>query len=444
MKRVVSLELNELNVEFIREYVSQGKLPGFAKILREHQLVETVAESSHPYLEPWIQWPTVYTGKTFEQHGVFRLGDIVGSGNQQIWEELEKWGVSVGAVSPMNAENRCKHADFFVPDPWTATPVTGDLQLKKLASLVSAAVNGNATEHDGLNTAALGRRLAPLLFRYGLISSLGAYLRILWFAKKYKWAKAAFLDRFLADTFLKLREQNETQFASLFLNAGAHIQHHHMFEATVYAGDQSNPSWYSSAEQDKVDPLLFIYEVYDRILQDFMTLKDTRLLVSTGLSQKPNPRTIYQYRFNQHDRSLSKLGVEGHTVVPRMSRDFLLDFSDQVPAHKAAKHLESIFCQGEPLFTVEERDRSLFCQIGYFGRREGLKEVAIGDRLMDLSTEVSLVSIENGIHSAIGYHIDTAIAATDAVPERVSLAQVFDKMLSCFNCGPAPHENIAA
>lgn len=64
-------------------------------------------------LEPWIQWVTAHTGLTFEQHNVFRLGDIADKDIPQIWEYLETNGISVGAVSPMNANNRVSKAVFL-------------------------------------------------------------------------------------------------------------------------------------------------------------------------------------------------------------------------------------------------------------------------------------------------------------------------------------------
>ena len=65
---VISLELNELNFHFIKKYTAEGKLPGFNRFLQNHVIFETVSESGYPYLEPWSQWPTVYTGLTYDEH----------------------------------------------------------------------------------------------------------------------------------------------------------------------------------------------------------------------------------------------------------------------------------------------------------------------------------------------------------------------------------------
>jgi len=124
--RVVTLELSELDFELVQQYVRDGRLPTLKRLLESHDLVRTVAESELSNLEPWIQWVTAHTGLTFSQHGVFRLGDIVSREVPQVWEILEdRFGLHVGAISPMNAKNRLKRPAFFVPDPWTQTAIVG-------------------------------------------------------------------------------------------------------------------------------------------------------------------------------------------------------------------------------------------------------------------------------------------------------------------------------
>ena len=75
--RLRLLELNEVNFELLRRYIGKGELPTLAALLSRHGLIETSSEAEYEHLEPWIQWVTAHTGKTFAEHGVFRLGDIV-------------------------------------------------------------------------------------------------------------------------------------------------------------------------------------------------------------------------------------------------------------------------------------------------------------------------------------------------------------------------------
>jgi hypothetical protein len=126
MQPLLLVELNELNFEFVRRYVERGHLPSFSLLLQQYGLGTTFSEVVYENIEPWIQWVTAHTGKTFDEHRVFRLGDIIGTNLDQIWEVLERSGVKVGTVSPMNAENRLRTPAFFIPDPWTPTRVSAD------------------------------------------------------------------------------------------------------------------------------------------------------------------------------------------------------------------------------------------------------------------------------------------------------------------------------
>ncbi|WP_454884443.1 hypothetical protein [Sphingomonas oryzagri] len=424
--RVLSLELNELNFHYIKAFVAQGYLPTFARLLRERDLVETDAGEVYPELEPWIQWPTVYTGKTYADHGLFRLGDIVYKDQPQIWDYLETRGVSVGAVSPMNASNRCKSPTFFLPDPWTHAKIVAEPRAEKLFSLLGRIVNENASTDTSVT--GFARQILPLALPYLSSRSIAGYFKILPMALKYKWAKAAFLDRLLGDLFVALWQKHKPGFASLFLNAGAHIQHHHTYDSTAYHGEKTNPGWYSKAAETDADPLLFIYQVYDGMVAEMIALKDTHLFITTGLSQVPNERDHYQYRIVDFDGFFAKVGLVGATIRPRMSRDFLLEFASVEAAQAALPVLDIVRCGGRPLFAVEERGKTLFCQVAYFGMPVGLRQISIADAEEDLSAAFVLVSIENAIHQTTGYHIDTLAPKQAQQQQRIPLTDVFDRL----------------
>lgn len=426
MPKVISLELNEINFDFVEHYIAAGKLPAFKALLAKYQLFETEAQEEYPNLEPWIQWPTIYSGRTYGEHGIFRLGDIVHHGHVQIWEYLESRGKKVGAISPMNAANRCEAPAFFLPDPWTETAITADEGTAQLYGILKRYVNDNASDERSM--VAVAKDLLPRLVSTMSLGSLPEYARIVMKSVKHKWARAAFLDRLLADVFVAQVKTHDVDFASLFLNAGAHIQHHHMYDSDVYDGPSSNPSWYSSAADNDADPLLFIYQTYDDILGDFMKMPDWRLMITTGISQRPNTREHYQYRMVDHQAFLEHLGLKDFIVVPRMSRDFRLEFPDAAAASRGVDLLGQVTCGGKPLFTIEERAHDLFCQVGYYGRPDQLAHVAVGGRTIDASSSLVLVSIENGLHRPIGFHVDTHCLKTSDQPIRMPLPEVFNQI----------------
>src|SRR3989442_3698209 len=96
MRKLLCLELNELNFEFVEHYARIGALPAIARLLKAHGYARTRSETVYEHIEPWIQWFTVHTGKAFGEHKVFRLGDGPQAGERQIWEELARRGLRVG------------------------------------------------------------------------------------------------------------------------------------------------------------------------------------------------------------------------------------------------------------------------------------------------------------------------------------------------------------
>ncbi len=179
-------------------------------------------------LEPWIQWSSVHTGKTFREHNVFRLGDFVNSNDEQFFEKVEKAGYFVGAVSPMNAANKLKNPAYFIPDPWTQTPCDNSFFSKSITDAIVQAVNDNSQAkltiktilNLGLAYIALVKpaRLIPMA-KYA-VNALGK-----------PWRKALFLDMFLYEIHKTLFKRTNPNFSTLFLNAGAHIQHHYFFNS---------------------------------------------------------------------------------------------------------------------------------------------------------------------------------------------------------------------
>ena len=212
-QKLLLIELNEVNFDFVGRYVAQGELPALAGLLSKHGLIETSSETEYAHLEPWIQWVTAHTGKTFAEHGVFRLGDIVEHDLDQIWEQLERAGLSVGAISPMNAKNRTRNAAFFVPDPWTRTSVSGDRSLQLLAEALAQAVGDNASARIEAGSYLKLLRGLAAHFR---ISTFGQLAKFTLGRRSAPWYGAMFLDRFLADVFVRQWRRHRPDFSTLF------------------------------------------------------------------------------------------------------------------------------------------------------------------------------------------------------------------------------------
>lgn len=425
---LVLLEFNEVNFDFVRRYVDRGHLDSFAALLASKGYAETTSEEQYEHLEPWIQWVTAHTGLPFKEHQVFRLGDIEFRAPVQIWEKLESAGVTVGAISPINAANRTTRSAFFVPDPWTQTPVSGGWILRQLYAALAQAVGENAQKRITPSTLA---RLALGLAAHFRISTIGELTAHAVHRRREPWRAPLFLDRFLADVFVRQWRRSRPGFASLFLNAAAHIQHHYMFSSAVYDGPHRNPAWYVSPG---ADPILDAYSLYDRILRDVLRLPGSpRVMIATGLHQDPHPVQQYYYRLKNHSQFLKRLNLSFASLQPRMSRDFTVYCSSPAEAHQCESTLGRLRApDGEPLFSVDNRGTDLFVMLTY--PREITRGFVFRLDLQprwDLYDDVAFVALKNGEHHGTGYFVNTG--APRFIPGTTfPLTEVFARVCEAF------------
>lgn len=423
-KKTILLGLNELNFNYIKYYVDIGELPNFKALLNNYKLINTYSETKYELLEPWIQWVTVHTGKRYEEHKVFRLGDIINTEHEQIFESLETKGLSVGAVSPFNAKNNLKTPKFFIPDPWTNTPVSGNWLIQSLHQAVHQSVNDNAKGRLGFKT------FISLMFGLVLTTPISQYIMFLkmFFERKNPGIKAVILDSILANTFLWLIKSKNPDFSNLFLNSGAHIQHHYLFNSKAYDGEFSNPEWYCPKGHD---PLIKILRLYDNIIGRLLK-RNIKLLIATGLHQQPHKKLTYYWRINKHEDFLKIIGVRDYeTLSPRMSRDFLVEFSDKSKAISAEHLLNSFIMKRnrEEVFKVDNRGSSLFVELIYSNPILN-SDVIISKtekiEIKQFKSLISFVAIKNGEHNGMGYFLYSENDYKKKIKSEVNLEEIKD------------------
>ena len=431
MTGLMLVELNEINFDLVRRYSEEGAaLPVLSQLMRQGEQT-SVSEDVYEHLEPWIQWPSVHTGKTYDEHQVFRLGDAVNYQGRQLFEEIEGRGYLVGNLSAMNAANRLNKPAFFIPDPWTDTPTDSSFISRALAQAVSQTVNDNT---GGKITAQSALSLA--LASIALISPR----RYFWFVKKLLWAlskpwrKAMFLDLLLAEYFAVLVKRRKPEFSTLFLNAGAHIQHHYMLSSSVLTETAfRNPDWYVEAG---ADPLLEVYQQYDEILGRLMRLPNARYIIATGLSQKPYDKPVFYYRLAEHASFLDLLDVAYVSVEPRMTRDFLIRFDDDAARDKAVEKLSALTIEGGALFgQLDKRPNEVFVTMDYpmeISSDTVLDPNSFLDASFKLADHVNFVAIKNGEHQGKGFvFVDPRLEGAE-FKDGDHVARLYDTIMSQF------------
>jgi len=428
--KTLSLEINELNFNLLEQYCPDAGLQNFQNLIKAHGIRETMAEKRAHELEPWIQWVTVHTGLSLQEHGIVRLGDIVGTKVTQVWERLQdEHAIASVAIAPLNAENRIASPSVFVPDPWTNTKVTAPLPYRWLHQAIGQVVNDNS---KGRITLGSYMRLAVGALFCLRLPSIPMLFSLLIGSRRASWKKPLLMDVILANALVSSIKRGSYGFASLFLNAGAHIQHHFWYASRHYQGGQKNPAWYHDG---KSDPLLDAYKTYDWVLGFIMReLPGWRIVLSTGMSQVPNLKNTCYYRLHDHAGFFRDLGLTGISVLPRASRDLIIEGDSVAAIADVAALVSSLMVQpaNTPLFNVENRGDSLFCSVAYTADIKGDESVWLGEtrNLGPFLDHFIRHSIENAVHRPVGYMIDTGIAANDQASERMPLADMCNHLVN--------------
>jgi hypothetical protein len=427
MKKLIFLELNEINFDYVHYYINKGHLPNFKKLINKHGVFTTLSEKKYEEIEPWIQWPTIRTGLEYAEHKIFRLGDASNIVIRQHWEILEEQGYSVAALSPINGVNNTKNATFWIPDPWIETSTSGDGFAHRITRAIKQAVNDNSQEILSLSTILV---VLEAVFTKSQLSSWPLYINeCIGAFKKQHWSKAVVLDRILSDVFITLWKKHQPDFATLFLNAGAHIQHHYMSSSSAYTGKAKNPVWYVP---QGVDPVLSIFAMYDKVIGELAALSSARLIMATGLRQVPYEKITYYWRLKKHADFLRKIGVKFDRVQPRMTRDFLVECSSPEQASIAEKLLNSVQAMdgGKIFEEVDNRGQDLFVTLTFPNDITEDMCIRVGNKVFNyFKSDVVFVAIKNGHHDTLGYFIDTQLTPGD-LQNNFPIKEIFKMVLN--------------
>lgn len=398
-KKLIFIELNEINFDIVKLYIDKGLiLPNFKKILSMKSII-TRAENNYEEIEPWIQWHSVHTGLEFSEHRIFRLGDGVNCKKKGIHRKLEEIGFTVGAISPMNLKNDLLSAKFFIPDPWTKTKSDSTWWSKQITEILQQTVNDNASSKITFKS---GIVLILALIKFAHMKNYFKYLTLA--INSFlgnSWAKALFLDLFISDLYLELLKKNKPNYSSIFLNAGAHIQHHYYYNSTVI-NKQKNPSWYIN---NNIDPFCEMLKVYDLILGNLLRL-NLPIIIATGMSQVVNDKKEFYYRLKNHKRFLDILKIKYLNIATRMSRDFEIYFDNKDLRDKAFEILKELKVSKNNINffeIIEKRENNLFLTLTYPYEITDDLRIIYNDINIKLKDHTIFVAIKNGKHQSKGF-----------------------------------------
>lgn len=409
-KRIIQFELNEVSKEAIDTLIAKGKLPHFSKINKEWSYLETTSEYTYELLEPWIQWVTVHTGKTFAEHQIFHLSDVVHLQYPQIWETLSAHGIESGIVASMNSLRGKTKGGFFFPDPWSREGTTYPNNIQPLWDLISKKVQSHATTPISFSDLLEGLKVCRgFRFPLSLYQRIACQLIHQKLDPFIRWKLPGIFDMFLTQIFKWLLSISNYSFYTLFLNACAHYQHHYWrnFQPNLFNRKIKSPDCRSYH-----DPLSYGLKLYDKIISLALELAkdaETLVLIVTGLSQVPftekeNEGGMNYYRLYDHHGLLKRLGLNNYRVVPLMSRDWQIEAKSQSDLDQAKVRLSHLYVNNHQLFCVTQNTPySLFIETSF------TKSVGQNTQIMELKKPIGAftnyfrnIAVKSGHHQGTG------------------------------------------
>jgi hypothetical protein len=368
-RRVIQIEFNEISDPIVQQLMDEGALPNFARMEREWCSYETIAEDEYKHLEPWIQWPTVHTGKAFADHKLFHLSDAARLEHDQIWETLADAGIESAILGSMNTTRGRATGGIFFPDPWARSNDAYPDALKPLWGVISSRVQTHAVAPPSKADLLKGLLASR---EYGLPASLYARIAKQLLRQRFdrlsSWRLASLFDEYLTEIFLTLMKGTSFGFNTLFLNSVAHYQHHYWrnFDPKPFADEVRAPDCHPVD-----DPVRVGYLKYDEILGRVLDARQPSdlVVVLSGLSQRPfvtmeGQGGMNYYRLRDHEGFARSLGLQGE-VFPLMSRDWQIK-PPAAQREDALALLSGLRVQDEPLFHVVDNDNdTLFLETSF-------------------------------------------------------------------------------
>jgi hypothetical protein len=365
---MILLEFNELSPALMDTFIEQGYLPNFKRLRDTSQVFTTVAEEVAPNLDPWIQWVTVHSGLSFDEHGVFHLGDGHKLAVKSLWDLIAAQGKTVWVCGSMNIKYDLPLRGAAVPDPWTVGMRPFPDELEPYYLFVQRNVQEYTNDRVPLS---LGDYLRFLKFMvtHGLSPhTVRSIIGQLWSERrtgKGKWKRATILDKLQRDVFLSYFKKLRPSFATFFLNSTAHFQHAH------WRNMDPEPFKIKPTDTDQAEyqhAVRYGYEEMDRIVGDIVGAAPANavIVLATALSQQPC--LIYEdiggktfYRARTFEPLIQFAGIIGCLKVePVMSEEFHLRFGNERDAAEAADRLSALRIDGRPAMQVERRDTNVF------------------------------------------------------------------------------------
>jgi|MDTB01.1.fsa_nt_gb hypothetical protein len=396
---MIIIQFNEANFDLIKKYTNKYRtLKGLKYIISNYQEVETVAEEKYEHLEPWIQWASFQSGMSFSEHKVFHLGECENLKDKGIFFDMSK-KLKTGIFGCMN-QPPSGNEKVYIPDPWSTYKSDDSISSKSTYAVLKKLVNNNAVLQSPIWI------LKDFLIMFFSIRFYSKYkillLSLFAYIKKDRSLLASYFDSLFLLFALSKHKKYNLDLSAVFLNGFAHVQHHYMLSSEFF--ENENPTWYV---ENKSDPVLKSLEIFDGIFS-LMIKENTEFSVITGLSQAPFPEPFVYWRFLDHKKIFAKLLNCDFNCIPRMTRDFHLEFKNKEDAEYAqavlmdTKIIDKQGSNNNAFGFFDLNNNILFASFIHSSENKNIS-ISHQDKIINLANELAFVALKNGGHISNGW-----------------------------------------
>ncbi len=451
--KLLFAEFNELCPWLIDRWMAEGLLPNFKAMHAQSAVFETVADVTDPAnLEPWIQWYSMHTGLSFDQHHVFHLTEGARAGHDDLWHIAQAAGRKVINFAGMNARPFAFPGSVFVADPWCEHANSHPPELDAYNRFVGTNVREYSNPDARLTAGDYGKFLSFMLshgLRARTVIALGAQLA----AEKARdrrlsWRRAMMLDRLQMDVFRHYYRRLQPDLATFFINSTAHLQHSYWRqfqpEAFTITPDAASARVYGAAIESG-------YRAMDRLLGEFMALADANgamLVLATALSQQPYLAAEEQggkhfHRLRDVDALFRRFSLPHRDIDPTMTHQYFVRFASDADRTTTRNALAGFtLADGRALFGFNDRTGDgLYFSCDIYAEVPAETTVVPPDgsalRFGDLAYKID--ATKSGRHHPAGavWFRTGAHRVHDA---SVSILDIFPTALDLMRIGPAPED----
>lgn len=433
-KSVILLEFNEIVPWLVDRFIDEGHLPNFKRLRDQSKVMVTDAEEEQKHLEPWIQWITVHSGMTYEEHGVFHLADGYKLNNKCLWDLVSDSGGKVWICGSMNVRYDRPLNGLLLPDAWSTGAIPYPDTLMPFCKFVQTYVQEHTNAKVPLSKADYFN-----FIKYMVLHGL-SFDTILQVAKQLVgeklgsrdgWQRAVLLDKFQWDIFAHHYKKEKPNIATFFSNSTAHYQHKYWRNLEPDAFEMKP----TEEEQAKYgNAVLFGYQEMDKTIGKCLSLAgdDATVILSSSLSQQPY--TLSEdgdgkgfYRPKKLEDFRKAMGLKNvKSYAPVMSEQFHIHFDSKEDVKAAIERLESVTTNGRKALYVKDDDLSVFCGCTIFDHVEKGSMLEI---LADDGRQVSFYDVfykadskKSGMHHPDGiFWLKDSSIKPEIVKEKVPL-----------------------